>query len=122
MVSEQSESATKHIDQRAPIEWHDFSADDGRTLIARDTPEGTVQLYVVSAVSRNVRTFAKADAALYEGNVVWTYYDEETRMVEFIHDYAGSLGEHFVEDWLDEPAVRLKKLPSGSGNLTEAIA
>lgn len=115
------ESGTHHADQNMPIEWHSFGYND-RTMIARDVPEGTVQLYVVSAASRNVRSFAKADAVLYEGNIVRPYYDEELETVEMIHDFAGRVGRHSITEWLSEPVVRLKKLPSGSGDLDEVLA
>lgn len=101
----------KHIDQSLPIEWH--AVDGGHyTFIIRDVPEGTVEMFVVSTVSRNVRSFARADAVLFEGNVVTPYYDEDLRTVEFQHDYAGRVGRRSVEEWLDEPAVRLKRLPT----------
>lgn len=111
-MSDQSKAGTKHIEQSIPEEWEAVEYAD-RTLIVRDVPEGTAELFVVSAVSRNVRTFVKADAALYEGNVVWPHYDQELRTVEFKHDYAGRMGSHAVDEWLDEPAVRLKKLNNG---------
>jgi hypothetical protein len=115
-----TDEETKHIDQSPPYEWHAM-AFDGRTFIVRDQPEGTAQLYVVSAASRNVRTFAKADAALYEGNVVWTHYNDDVGTVEFVHDYAGTVGKHGIESWFDEPAIRLKKIRSGSGDILEAV-
>lgn len=102
-----------HIDQSPPFEWHAVEYGN-RTFVIRDIPEGSVELYVVSSRSRNVRTFAKADAALYEGNVVSTYYDEDLGSVEFSHDYAGTVGRHGISEWLDAPAVRLKRLPTTS--------
>jgi hypothetical protein len=105
-----SEDDTSHLEQSIPKEWHAVDGGD-RTIIVRDVPEGTAELYVVSAVSRNVRTFARADAAIYDGNVVSTHYDEQVRTVEFQHDYAGNVGRRSVGEWLDEPAVRLKRLP-----------
>jgi hypothetical protein len=101
---------TEHLEQSIPWEWHAVDGGD-RTFIVRNVPEGTAELYVVSAVSRNVRTFARADAAIYDGKVVSTHYDEKLRTVEFQHDYAGNVGRHSVGEWLDEPAVRLKRLP-----------
>ena len=111
MGESQSRTVPRHVDQSLPKEWHAIDT-RGRTFIVRDVPEGTAELYVVSAVSRNVRTFARADAVLYEGSVVETHYDDQTRTVALQHDYAGIVGRRSVAEWLDEPAVRLKRLPT----------
>lgn len=116
-----SEAGTDHADQTMPYEWHDFGYSD-RTLLARDVPEGTVQLYVVSAASRNVRTWARADAVLYEGDILRPYFDEETDTVELMHEFGGTVARHSIHEWVSEPVVRLKKLPSGSGDLNEVVA
>lgn len=121
MSGEQERPRTAHTDQSIPIEWHSVGFGDN-TFVVRDVPEGSAELYVVSARSRNVRTFAKADAALYEGKVVSTHYDEDLRTVVFQHDYAGRVGRHGVDEWLEEPAIRLKKLPNGSGDIREVTA
>ena len=109
-LNDGSTSGTEHLEQSLPEEWHAVDGGD-RTFIVRDVPEGTAELFVVSAVSRNVRTFARADAAIYDGNVASTHYDEQMRTVEFQHDYAGNIGRRSVGEWLDEPAIRLKRLP-----------
>lgn len=112
--------AEKHIDQSPPYEWSAMEH-DGTTYIVRDVPEGAADLYVVRDATRIVRLFATTTHALYKGNVVRSYYDDDFRDVEFIHDFAGSLGCHAVEEFLDEPAVRLKKIRSGSGDLSEVV-
>jgi len=99
-----------HITQTGPREWRAVGI-DSRTLIVRSVPEGVVEAFIVSTVTRNLRHLARADAVLYEGDVVEPHYDDETHTVEFYHDYAGRLGRHVVSAWLDEPAVRLKRLP-----------
>lgn len=123
MTQDELETGMKHVDQGLPIEWHAYEYGD-RVFVARDAPESTVELYVVSASSRNVRTFAKANGAIYEGKVVRPYYDPDTGFVDFVHDFAGTVDSYHVEEWLDEPAVRLSKLRSGSGDdgLKELIA
>ena len=119
MPSNKSTGGTEHIKQSIPHEWRSVGIDD-RTLIVRDVPEGTVECFVISTTTRNVRSFARADAVLYEGKVVEPYYDEDIRCVEFVHDFAGTVGRHSVTEWLEEPAVRLKRLPSA--DLTEVVA
>jgi hypothetical protein len=99
-----------------PIEWHAMEH-DGTTYIVRDAPEGTAQLYVVAGYTRNARVVAQADHVLYEGQVVRPHYDEDTRLVEFGHDWAGTVGRATVAEWFDEPVVLLDKLRSGSGRL-----
>lgn len=108
-----------HLEQGLPKEWSKFGH-AGHVYIARDVPEGVTALYVVSARSHNVRTFAKADAAIYDGTVCRTYYHEERGAVEFTHDYAATIAEHHITDWLEHPAIRLKTLRNGSGSIEEA--
>lgn len=122
MASNESRSTVpQHLDQGIPVEWLQMEH-DGTTYVVRDVPEGVAELYVVAGQSRNVRTLANCDAVLYEGNVVWTHYDHDLRSVEFVHDYAGTIGRQFVEEWLDEPAIQLEKIRSGSGDIMEATA
>ena len=101
----------RHVEQSLPYEWAAFQWGDG-TFIAYDSPDGPgVDLYVVSGFSRNVRDLARADAVLYEGNLLHPHFDEDLRTVEFCHEFGGRMGEHRVDEWLDEPAVRLGDLP-----------
>lgn len=112
-------AGTPHADQSLPYEWSAVT-DGDRTFIVRSLPEGgTAECFVVSAVSRNARTFAQADAVLYEGTVVEPVYDESLRSFELVHDYGGRMARHHVGDWLEEPAVRLKRLPTT--DIQEAI-
>lgn len=104
---------TQHIDQSIPIEWHAMEY-GGQTFVVRDVPEGTAEMYVVEGSSRNLRTLARANAVIYEGSVVMTHYDHDSRKVLFVHDWAGTMGRHLVDEWLEEPAVVLEKVPSGS--------
>lgn len=106
-----SAASSRHIDQSIPIEWRAVQLGD-RTLIVRLIPEASVEAFLVSAPTQNVRSLARADAALYEGKVVEPFFDEPSKLVEFQHDYAGSVGRHTLHEWLDEPAIRLKRLPS----------
>jgi hypothetical protein len=108
--SDRETADTVHADQDIPIDWRAVDLGD-RTLIVHDGCEGEVRAFLVSAKSRNVRTFAKADAVLYRGNVCEPVFDEETRTVEFYHQFAGRMGRASVAEWFDEPAVRLKELP-----------
>lgn len=111
----ESERNVSHVDQSPPFEWSAWDGGD-RTYIAWDKPERAgAEMFVVSAKTRNVRDLARADAVLYEGNLVFTRFDEDLRCVEFNHDYAGHMGRHHTEEWLDEPAVRLAKLPHVTG-------
>lgn len=116
-----SESVSEHIDQSIPYEWHAVDLGD-RTAIVRSVPEGTAEMYLVSARSRNVRMLAQADAVLYEGNVTEPVYDADAKSVEFIHDYAGRVGFHLTDEWLDDPAVRLKRLPTAPPAILEETA
>lgn len=102
----QSEKGTVHVDQSLPTEWLYYDL-GGREMIIRDVPEGTVQCYVVSATTRNVRSLANADAVIYDGTVVNPHYDEDIRCVEFCHDFGGVIDRRSVTEWLDQPAVRL---------------
>lgn len=106
----QTGTLSTHLDQSFPKEWHAIDGGD-QTFVVRDVPEGTAEMYVASTKSRNVRTFARADAVLFDGKLVRPHYDEQTRTVEFQHDYAGRIARRSVAEWLDDPAVRLKKLP-----------
>lgn len=113
-----SDSATRHVDQTIPTEWHAVEHGEN-TYIVRDVPEGTAELFVVSAETRNVRALAQADAVLFEGRVVTPYYDDWHRQVKFQHDYAGDIGRCSVEEWLDDPAIRLKRLPTSDTEVFE---
>lgn len=100
-----------HAEQSGPpYEWHAVSIGD-RTVIVRDVPEGEAECFVVSSVTRNVRSLAQADAVLYEGTVVEPYYDEKTRCVDFCHEMAASIASHLPHEFLEEPAIRLERLP-----------
>ena len=116
-------SENPHIRQQGPpYDWLPFRSGD-RTFVAYDVPEGLVELYVVSGASRNVRTFAGADAAIYNGELVGAYFDEDLRRIDFCHTWAGTIDSLHVDEWLDHPAIRLQKLPSSGLNaLTEAVA
>ena len=110
---------TKHIDQSLPYEWRPVDLGD-RTAIVRSVPEGTAELFIVSTRTRNLRNLAKADAVLYEGTVVEPAYDAEAKTVEFYHDYAGRVASHLVKEWLDEPAIRLTRVPTAETEILEA--
>lgn len=109
--NESTDSPNPHLVQDYIREWHSWEV-AGEKIIGYDVPEGTVRLYRVVSASRNVRAFASADAALYDGAVVDTFYDEQTKTIEFIHEYAGRKGSHRVTEWLDKPALRLERLPT----------
>jgi hypothetical protein len=102
---------SSHLEQSVPYEWT-WTAVGGQDLIVHDVPEGLIEAYVVSAVSRNVRIFAGADAVLWDGSVVDAVYEPEYNTVRFQHAYAGRKGRRCVSEWLDEPAARLSKLPT----------
>lgn len=104
-----SDSVSKHTDQSLPYEWRAVEF-GGNKLVVRSIPEGTAEAFVVTAETINVRSLAQADAVLYEGNVVEPDYDEDIHAVVFYHDWAGKVGSHRCEEFLDEPAVRLKRL------------
>lgn len=108
MTPEATQQDNYHLDEPLPYEWRGVQWGDG-TFVIHDVPEETVDAYVVSTVTRNVRSLAKADAVLYEGNIVKPFYED--RLVEFQHDMAGIVGRHLVTEFLDESAVRLKELP-----------
>lgn len=114
--SESADGPNHHLVQNYIREWHSWDV-AGEQLIGYDVPEGTVRLYRVVSASRNVRAFASADAALYDGSVVDTFYDEQTKTIEFIHEYAGRKGSHRVTEWLDEPALRLERLSPGDHDI-----
>lgn len=101
----------RHIRQNPPYSWRAVELGD-QTLIVRDKPEDTAECFVVTTITRNVRSFAGADAVLFEGFVVKSIYDETMKSVTLQHDYAGRMRRLDVEEWLDEPAVRLKRLPA----------
>lgn len=98
-----------HLDQGIPREWATWEV-GGEQVIAYDVPEGSLRLYRVVSASHVVRSFASADAALYWGRIVDTHYDASTKQLEFIHEYAGRKGSHRVEDFLEQPALRLDEL------------
>lgn len=106
----ETDAENQHVDQKVPLTWNAVEFGD-HTLVIHDPAENGATAYVVSTISRNVRTFARADAALYEGKVVEPVYDEDTRTVEFYHNYAGRVGRASVAEFFEEPAVRLKRLP-----------
>lgn len=119
-MSDQSDSPTKrstrHVNQRGPFEWRSFQWAD-KEFVARSPPEGTVELYIVSTRTRNPRNLARADAVLYDGDVVKPIYDEDERCIIFQHDWAGIIGRQLIFEFLDEPAVRLKELPKSDLDL-----
>jgi len=102
---------TKHTDQSLPYEWKTAER-SGETLIIRDTPEGLVELFTVKKRCRNVRTLATTDFVMYDGCIVCPYYDDDLKFVKFFHDMAGSIGEHHITEWLDEPVLILEKISS----------
>jgi hypothetical protein len=102
---------SSHLEQSVPYEWT-WTTVGGQDLIVHDNPNGLIKAYVVSAVSRNVRIFAGADATLWDGSVVDAVYEPEYNTVLFQHAYAGKLGRRCVSEWLDEPAARLSTLPT----------
>lgn len=108
-ASEASGEMNPHLDQGIPREWATWEV-GGEKVIAYDVPEGSLRLYRVVSASRVVRSFASADAVLYQGRVVDTYYDSSTKQLEFVHEYAGRKGSHRVEDFLEQPAFRLEEL------------
>jgi hypothetical protein len=114
--NEATDEPNHHLIQNHVREWHSWGVGDEQ-LIGYDVPEGTVRLYRVISASRNVRAFASADAALYDGSVVDTFYDEQTKTIEFIHEYAGRKGSHRVSERLDEPALRLERLSPGGRDI-----
>jgi len=116
-----SVSGTRHTTQGVPYEWHAVAHGD-ETYVVRDVPEGTAALYHVVGRTCSVRRLAAAEAAIYEGNVVSTYYDDELHRTEFAHDYAGRLGAEQVEEFLDEPAILLERVRTGTADLMEATA
>ena len=109
--SEEFAKGTPHVDQSIPMDWAAFER-GADTFVAYDVPERPgVDLFVVSTLTPDVRSLAKADAVLYEGNLVRPHWDEDLRIVKFFHDYAGRMGKHPVDEILDDPAVRLEHLP-----------
>ncbi|QLH82266.1 hypothetical protein [Halosimplex pelagicum] len=114
--NESTDDPNPHLVQTHIREWHSWEV-AGEKLVAYDVPEGTVRLYRVVSASRNVRAFASADAALYDGSIVDTFYDEQTNTIEFIHEYAGRKGSHRPAEWLDNPALRLERLPPGDHDI-----
>jgi len=108
-TSEAGEEMNPHLDQGIPREWATWEI-EGEQFIAYDVPESSLRLYRVVSASRVVRAFTTADAALYQGHVVDTYYDANTKQLEFVHEYAGRKGSHRVEDLLEQPALRLEEL------------
>lgn len=120
MANSVSESPLKdnpHLEESVPREWMAYEI-EGEQLIAHDRPEAVVALYRVLGPSRIIRSFASADAALYNGHVVNTYYDNDIKTVEFVHEYAGRTGSHRVDEYLSHPALKLEKLPASNGFLT----
>lgn len=101
--------ANPHLHESIPHEWKTWEV-GGERVIAHDAPEGAVRLYRVVGASRIVRTYASADAALYQGHVVETHYDDSTKSIVFVHEYAGRKGSHRVNEYLEHPALRLEKL------------
>lgn len=99
---------TKHVDQSFPFEWSAFEHGD-ETIVAYDVPESRVECYRVDGMTRNVRAIAFADAVLYEGNIVDTFYDEELHYVVLQHVFAGRKARLRPEEWFDEPVVVLEK-------------
>lgn len=100
-----------HVQQSMPRDWDTFKWGE-TTFVVYEVPEGPgVELYIPVAVTRNIRNLARADAVLYEGNLVRPHFDDTICNVEFCHDYAGTVGRHAASEWLDEPVVRLSKLP-----------
>lgn len=97
---------TRHIDQGIPIEWEGFRH-AGETLIAHDVPEHTAELYRVVGTTRNPRVIARADAVLYEGNIVTPYLQDGHRIL-LQHCYAGQKARLTASVWLDEPVVLLE--------------
>lgn len=108
-----SSDSTKHAEQSLPYEWRAVKF-GGNKLVVRSIPEGTAEAFLVTAETINVRSLAQADAVVYEGTVVEPEYDEDIHAVVFYHDYAGKMASHRCEEFLDEPAIRLKRLPTAS--------
>lgn len=108
-ASEADEEMNPHLDQGIPREWATWEV-GGEQVIAYAVPEGSLRLYRVISASRVVRSFASADAVLYRGRVVDTYYDTDTKQLEFVHEYAGRKGSHRVGNLLEQPALRLEEL------------
>lgn len=120
METEEIRTLSSHVQEGVPCEWKHWKI-GGERFIAHDVPEGSIRLYRVTITSRNVRVFASADTALYDGYVVNPHYHEPTNSVDFVHIYAGTKATHPVEEWLDEPAVKLEKIPPAGRRGLEAM-
>lgn len=101
---------SRHVEQTIPKEWSAFDIGD-RQIVAHDRPEGGVRCYVASTTTRNLRLLAKADRVLFDGEVLDPHYDSETKSVVLQHTMGGRRYSGDISGFLDEPAVRLRKLP-----------
>jgi hypothetical protein len=86
---------------------------DGSLLVTRQN-ENHVTLDAIVGETRNPRVLVRHDRAVVEGQLVSTGYDPNHKVVSGHHPMAGVMHRFPVDEWLDESALLLKRVPSPS--------
>lgn len=80
-------------------------------LVGVEPPE-TGEMYEVVGQTRNPRAMASCDALAFDGTFVEPYTDGP--LVKLQHPRAGRYDSFHAEEWLDEPVLKLRRLPGAA--------
>lgn len=103
-------------DLRYGVALHRIKGDE---YIVRDQPEETTEMYRIESSTTNVRALWTADAVLYDGEVLDPVMDD-IGLISLVHDWAGTRESFLPQEWLDEPAWKLSRVPRKSNANVDA--